>query len=398
MDRPGHSLSAAKVRLKKALARPSTVTTALAQKAEQVVQASAETRSSVRKKLRTWEDYRKFLRKEFRWEAPLSERRPLWWRKGFLSRSVTLYDLENNDPSEYVSDVQRYTRTKRMVHTALQEILDNKFAFFLLVNQLGLKSDVVPLLGLYVRGAVHIFPNDDRLALQKFLQTRLEVNQRVFVKPLRGAEGRLVRAITRTETGYRMNGEDVTVAEIRAWIEEQKKPMLFERGIVQHEAQAALNPNATNTLRLLTLPDVSNNKEPFIAVAVQRIGTAQSNHVDNWTQGGLSAKIDLETGRLSRAGQLPDGREQKWFTHHPDTGSQIEGAQVPYWEEVRTLITEAAQRLTFMEYIGWDVIISPTGPVILEANINSGMNVLQVHGPLLKDPRVHAYFAKRGVI
>lgn len=398
MDRPGHSLSAAKIRLKKALARPSTVTTALAQKAEQVVQSSAESRSSIRKKLRTWEDYRKFLRKEFRWEAPLSERRPLWWRKGFLSRSVTLYDLEHNDPSEYVTDVQRYTRTKRMVHTALQEILDNKFAFFLLVNQLGLKSDVVPLLGLYVRGAVHIFPNDDRVSLQKFLQTRLEVNQRVFVKPLRGAEGRLVRAITRTKNGYRMNGEDVTVAEIRAWIEEQKKPMLFERGIVQHEAQAALNPNATNTLRLLTLPDVSNNKEPFIAVAVQRIGTAQSNHVDNWTQGGLSAKIDLETGRLSRAGKLPDGRKQKWFSTHPDTGSQIEGAQVPYWDEVRTLITEAARRLTFMEYIGWDVIISPTGPVILEANINSGMNVLQVHGPLLKDPRVHAYFAKRGVI
>lgn len=398
MDRPGHSLSAAKIRLSRALNRPSSVTAALTETAGKALQSASETRTSIRKKLRTWEDYRKFLRKEFRWDAPLSERRPLWWRKGFLSRSVTLYDLEHNDPSEYVTDVQRYTRTKRMVHTALQEILDNKFAFFLLVNQLGLKSDVVPLLGLYVRGAVHIFPNDDRVSLQKFLQTRLEVNQRVFVKPLRGAEGRLVRAITRTATGYRMNGEDVTVAEIRAWIEEQKKPMLFERGIVQHEAQAALNPSATNTLRLLTMPDVSNNKEPFIAVAVQRIGTSQSNHVDNWTQGGLSAKIDLETGTLSRAGQLPDGREQKWFTHHPDTGSQIEGAQVPYWGEVRTLITEAARRLTFMEYIGWDVIISPTGPVILEANINSGMNVLQVHGPLLKDPRVHAYFAKRGVI
>lgn len=397
MDRPGPDSFFARVGRARHVSLDS-IKAKVTEAAATGVQKQKDLRSSVRKKARTWEDYRKFLRKEFRWQAPLSQRRPLWWLKGFLSRSVTLYDLENNDPSAYVNDVQRYTRTKRMVHPTLQEILDNKFAFFLLVNQLGLNSDVVPLLGLYVRGGVHIFPNDDRVSLQQFLQTRLEVDQRVFVKPLRGAEGRLVRAITRTQTGYRMNGQDVTVAEIRAWIEEHKRPMLFERGIEQHEAQAALNPSATNTLRILTMPDVANDKEPFIAVAVQRIGTSLSNHVDNWTQGGLSAKIDLETGRLSKAGQLPEERTPKWFTHHPDTGAPIEGAQVPFWDEIRTLIVDASRRLSFMEYIGWDLIISPSGPVILEANINSGMNVLQVHGPLLDDPRVRAYYAKRGVI
>lgn len=354
--------------------------------------------AGLRKRQRTWEDYRKFVRKEFRWETSLSQRRPLWWRRGFLSRSVTLYDLDNNDPSLYINDVQRYTRTKRMVHETLQEILDNKFAFFLLMNQLGLNTDVVPLLGLYVRGSVHVFPDDDALPLQHFLETRLMVDQKVFVKPLRGAEGRRVRAITRTSTGFRMDGQDVTVAEIRGWIEEQKRPMLFERGVVQHADQAALNPEATNTIRVLTVPDVTKSKQPFIAIAVQRIGTELSAHVDNWTQGGLSAKIDVETGRLSRAGQLPDDRAPKWFTHHPDNGVPIEGAQVPFWEETKQLVMDASSRLKFMEYVGWDIIISPTGPVILEANINSGMNVLQVHGPLLADPRVKAYYAKRGVV
>lgn len=363
---------------------------------------AGETRQRVNaqlhKRQRTWEDYRKFVRKEFRWKTSLGQRRPLWWRKGFLSRSVTLYDLDNNDPSLYISDVQRYTRTKRMVHETLQEILDNKFAFFLLMNQLGLNTDVVPLLGLYVRGSVQVFPDDDALPLQHFLESRLQVDQKVFVKPLRGAEGRRVRAITRTSTGFRMDGHDVSVAEIREWIEAQKRPMLFERGVVQHEDQAALNPEATNTIRVLTMPDVTKSKQPFIAIAVQRIGTELSAHVDNWTQGGLSAKIDVETGRLSAAGQLPDDRAPKWFTHHPDNGVSIEGAQVPFWEETKQLVMDASSRLKFMEYVGWDIIISPTGPVILEANINSGMNVLQVHGPLLADPRVKAYYAKRGVI
>ena len=358
-----------------------------------------ELRSELRKKQRSWEDYRKFIRKEFRWETSLAHRRPTWWRKGFLSRSVTLYGLdEGNDAALYINDVQRYTRTKRMVHPALQEILDNKFAFFLLMNKLGLDSDVVPLLGLYVRGAVHVFPDDDALPLQQFLETRLAADQKVFVKPLRGAEGRRVRAITRTPRGFRMDGQDATVAEIRAWIEEQKRPMLFERGIEQHPSQAALNPEATNTIRVLTLPDVTDNKRPFIAVAVQRIGTEFSGHIDNWTAGGLSAKIDVETGTLSKAGQLPDDRSPKWFTHHPDSGSAIEGSEVPFWAETRQLVLDASSRLKFMEYVGWDIIISPTGPVILEANINSGMNVLQVHGPLLADPRAKAYYAKRGVI
>ena len=71
---------------------------------------------------------------------------------------------------------------------------------------------------------------------------------------------------------------------------------------------------------------------------------------------------------------------------------------MPFWEETRQLVLDASSRLKFMEYVGWDIIISPTGPVILEANINSGMNVLQVHGPLLADPRAKAYYAKRGVI
>ena len=355
-------------------------------------------RKELRKSRRYAEDYKKFLRKEFRWETTVAHRRPLWWRRGFLSRSVTLYDLANNDPRDYVTDVQRYTRTKRMVHPHLQEILDNKFSFFLLMNQLGLKSDVVTLLGLYSRGEVHVFPNDDQVSLAEFLSTRMAVGRKVFIKPLRGAEGRFVRAIRRTEDGFVIDGQPATFQEVHDWILARPKPMIFEAAVPQAQEQVALNPDATNTLRVLTLPDLTRGKEPFIAVAVQRIGTSLSNHIDNWTQGGLSAKIDIETGRLSRASQLPDGRDLVWFASHPDSGAQIEGAQVPFWEEVKELVLDGANRLNFMEYIGWDIIVSPTGPVILEANVNSGMNVLQVHGPLMADPRVRRYFEKRGVV
>jgi len=37
-------------------------------------------------------------------------------------------------------------------------------------------------------------------------------------------------------------------------------------------------------------------------------------------------------------------------------------------------------------------------PIILEANGNSGVNLLQVHGGLLADPRVRRFFERCGVI
>ncbi|HUR94372.1 MAG TPA: hypothetical protein VMY76_07300, partial [Gemmatimonadales bacterium] len=36
------------------------------------------------------------------------------WRRGFLSDSVVLYDLERNDPRQYVSDYQLYARCNRV--------------------------------------------------------------------------------------------------------------------------------------------------------------------------------------------------------------------------------------------------------------------------------------------
>lgn len=341
---------------------------------------------------------RRFLRKEFRWDTDWGNRKPDWWRRGFLSRSVTLYQLPDNDPSLYINDVQRYFRTKNMVSPHLQEVLNNKFSFFLLVRNLGLDSDVVDLLGLHTRGYVHPFPRSGRIELETFLEQTLQERGHIFVKPLHGAEANGVRSLKFAENGYRMDGRDVELAEIAEWVRSFPRPLLFEAALVQHGEQAALNPHSTNTIRLLTMPDVTADFSPFIARASQRIGSLRSGHIDNWTKGGLSANVDLDTGTLSAGAQLPEGNELQWFSEHPDSGARIQGHQVPFWEETKRLVLEAADRLAFMEYVGWDIVITETGPVILEANINSGMNVLQVHGPLLADRRAAAYYRARGVV
>lgn len=338
---------------------------------------------------------KRLRQKEGEWTVPFRNRQPRWWKHGFLSRSAVLYELGKNDPADYISDLQRYLSTKRMVHPRLQDVINNKLTTHLLLRAMDIPSSV--LLGVYWRGAVHRFPDETRTPLRDYL-LEMSVGDRIFVKPLTGAEGKRIFAVRRLdELNYRLNGEEVDLATVRHAIEADKRPMIVEAGLEQHPQTAQLFPATTNTLRLLTMLDMTD-RAPFIVVAVQRIGSAGSGVVDNWSAGGFSARIDLETGVLGKATRLPGPGGLEWFSHHPEGHAQIEGVEVPYWQETRRTILHAARVLSFMEYIGWDVIITPTGPVVLEANINSGMNVLQVHQPLLKDPRARAYFVKRGVV
>lgn len=338
---------------------------------------------------------RRLRQKEAEWEVAWRHRQPRWWRYGFLSRSAILYDLENNGPEHYVSDLKRYLNTKRMVHPRLQDVINNKLTTHLLLRAMDIPS--TELLGVYWRGAVHRFPAEQRTPLVEYLNS-LSAGQQVFVKPLTGAEGKRIFAVRRLDNGgFRLNGIEVPLAAVRAEIEADKRPMVVEAGLEQHRDEAALFEGTTNTLRLLTMLDMKD-RTPFIVVAVQRIGAGTSGVVDNWSAGGLSARIDLDSGRLGKATRLPGPEGLRWFSTHPDNGAPIEGVQVPYWGEVVDTVLHAARVLSFMEYIGWDVIVTPQGPVVLEANINSGMNVLQVHQPLLKDPRARAYFVKRGVV
>ena len=47
-------------------------------------------------------------------------------------------------------------------------------------------------------------------------------------------------------------------------------------------------------------------------------------------------------------------------------------------------------------FLGWDVVVTADGIRLLEGNANTGMNVLQVHGPLLSDPRIRRFYESHG--
>ena len=144
----------------------------------------------------------------------------------------------------------------------------------------------------------------------------------------------------------------------------------------QHPFLDEIYDKTVNTIRFITLKDPKTHQFK-VFFAVQRIGTKETIPVDNGSRGGLVAKIDLETGILSEARCL---HNRNVYKVHPDSGAPIEGVQIPNWQEMKADMLELANKLPYMHFIAWDILITEEGHCIIEANTSSGVNIIQLWG------------------
>jgi hypothetical protein len=87
----------------------------------------------------------------------------------------------------------------------------------------------------------------------------------------------------------------------------------------------------------------------------------------------------------------------------PKTGVKVnnlkfEGLRIDNWEEIKSYVLNLSQQYFYIPYIGWDIVPMGDDFMILEANSNSDVNLLQIHGGLLKDERVREFYKYHQVI
>jgi hypothetical protein len=94
--------------------------------------------------------------------------------------------------------------------------------------------------------------------------------------------------------------------------------------------------------------------------------------VDNFSMGATGNLIgygDRDQGVLRGAVTLHETNSGMATIHrHPVTGTPIDGFVVPYWHESIELVSAAQCRFPELRTLGWDVALTDSGPVILEAN------------------------------
>ncbi len=376
-------------------------------------QAALAELPSARRKAAGTRAYR-YLKSVYGWlkHETLNQTRLPWkhklgmWRRGFFAESAALYELERNDPGEYLSDFSRAARWREV--NAHDGFFNHKLILRSFLLAMGFRQ--AETLALINQGRIvgSPFGGDARHIEPDELMKRLLAGQRHYIlKPEDGASGRDVFLLeNRGNELMRRRGRGIEQFDLRGLLRstaakrERTHMILIEEWLEQGRFWRDLFPESANTLRLVTLW-TQNEPDPFIARAIQRIGTAETVPTDNWSGGGISAPVDLASGSLGPGRMHPrkgrPGERMKRLKHHPDSGAQIEGAVLPHWHEVTGTVLRAAASLPFNRMTGWDVLVTGDGqPVIIEGNANGDIDLIQVHGGLLADPRVRRFHEAAG--
>jgi hypothetical protein len=197
----------------------------------------------------------------------------------------------------------------------------------------------------------------------------------VFAKPTEGANGVGHFKCEVDADVLFVEGRDCALTDLMARMfgDGLFDDYLLQPVVEQHDVLQRLNPASVNTIRIDSfLIDGTVRHDG----AVLRIGGGNAC-IDNWAAGGFLAKIDLETGALAPTARSKAKFGRKLIRAHPVTGVVLDGIRLPYWLQVKELAAAAALAVRPLRYVGWDIALTATGPVLIEGNHPSDVSMLQ---------------------
>lgn len=294
----------------------------------------------------------------------------LYWNinGGYIADQVALYDLNIKRKKEYLSEFDWYK--SRYINGNYKFILNNKIVTTELLKQYVY---VPAIYCLKQNKAISSF--DHNINTPEDIVELLEKQKKLFSKPIDSGKGNGIATFAYKNKKYYLNEKETTKDEIINYFKREKNYFICE-SIEQNDYLNKLYDKTSNTLRLVTFKDPKTEKF-ILYFAVQRIGTKKTIPVDNGSMGGLVAKVDLETGKLSSAKCLHNTNEYK---NHPDSKNPIEGVKVPNWDKIKKEIMELSNKFPYLNFVAWDVLLTDKGICIIEANASSGVNILQLWG------------------
>ncbi|GAA4107325.1 hypothetical protein GCM10022393_02520 [Aquimarina addita] len=144
---------------------------------------------------------------------------------------------------------------------------------------------------------------------------------------------------------------------------------IHQEVINQHNDINAFFDKAANTIRLETYVDKAKNIH-FLGCFI-RFGAGDAI-VDNASSGGLFIPIHIETGILFDQAITTLKGGAKKFLEHPDSNIIFKNFEIPFFQQVKEEVIKATTLLP-SRLIGWDIAITPTGPILIEGNHIPGL-------------------------
>lgn len=202
----------------------------------------------------------------------------------------------------------------------------------------------------------------------------------LFLKPRKENGGSGAERWAYAEGCYHRHGHSTSLdakglTERLATLSRNQAYLVYEC-LANHPDIGDLTAGALCTLRLHTM--LNEQGEPEHLFTMFRMSQFRERIVD--TQDGIAAAVDPATGILGRASN--SSPVARWMDHHPVTGARITRCTIPYWHDALALALSTHARLGSAYLVGWDIAITNSGPVILEANKSPDIEIEQrLDGP-----------------
>ena len=194
----------------------------------------------------------------------------------------------------------------------------------------------------------------------------------LVIKPSDGGKGVFVRVLRYADG--RLHDGDGPHTPLTVWSEMRANTdhscFVVQERLRNHPDLLRIVPSeALNTIRLAVFQPQSGPPEVSQAVIRLGIGGGMTDNFGDGTDGNGYCEIDPETGRLGPLRMAgPHGVGFVESPVLPRTGARIEGVALPMWREACELAYSAMPHFLPNRSIGWDIAITDSGPVIVEAN------------------------------
>jgi hypothetical protein len=198
----------------------------------------------------------------------------------------------------------------------------------------------------------------------------------LFIKPISGIGGKGC---------FLLNKEELEQQILKHGDELLLNNFIHQEKIKQHDGISKIYADSINTVRINTYLDQYG--KCHIISALMRFGSGNMV-TDNESSGGFFIGIDLESETLKGKGMQSMEKGGMVHDQHPDSKIILDGFKVPFFKESLQLVKQAALMIP-TRIIGWDVAITPHGPIIIEGNSNTSLHMADVaFGGLCKLPIV----------
>lgn len=292
---------------------------------------------------------------------------------GVDAKSYYVHELYRREPGLFEATITR-VETKNGLNGRIQRArpgadgpsdMNDKLEFWRVCESNGVAS--ARILATAEEGAI------------AWLAGREAFDKDLFVKDRSGRGGRFTLNFERVGPFLFRDDRDalVNLDEIARRLQEisTSRRLIVQPKLRNHPEIATLTDKSLAVFRVMTCMD--EHGEPQVTHGVLRLLRRFEPNWPTSPDADWGCAVDLETGELGlMTGDAPETCT-RWSADHPVTGERVAGRRLTGWAAVAELALEAHRVFSARTLVGWDIGLTPDGPVILEGNSNPDFSYFQ---------------------